>query len=160
MTDFPGRIEQVSISNGGVPKHAIPEAPVTFDGLAGDWQTDRRYHGGPDRAVCLMSAELIERLVAEGHPIAPGSTGENLTVRGLEWPALVPGTRLVTNGPQPVELEIVRDAAPCKTIRASFADGKFERISQKTHPGESRLYARVLREGVVRTGDGLRLVAG
>lgn len=151
-----GRIEQVSISSGGVPKRAVPEARVTADGLAGDWQQNRRYHGGPDRAVCLLSAELIARLHTEGHPIAPGTTGENLTVSGLDWPSLVPGVRLAAGE---VELEVVSYAAPCTTIRASFAEGRFERLSQKTHPGESRIYARVLREGTVRPGDAVRVVA-
>ncbi|MFN9577181.1 MAG: MOSC domain-containing protein, partial [Gemmatimonadota bacterium] len=59
-----GRIEQVSISPGGVPKRAVSEARVTRDGLVGDWQLDRKHHGGPDRAVCLLSAELIARLNA------------------------------------------------------------------------------------------------
>jgi MOSC domain-containing protein YiiM len=150
-----GRIEQVSISNGGVPKRAVPEGRITREGIAGDWQTNRKHHGGPDRAVCLLSAEVIAQLTAEGHPIHPGSTGENLTVSGLAWPALVPGVRLVAGE---AELEIVSYAAPCKTIRESFAEGRFERLSQKVHPGESRVYARVLREGTVRPGDAVRLV--
>lgn len=153
------RIEQVSISNGGVPKRAIPEARVTRDGLAGDWQHDRKHHGGPDRAVCLMSSELIAKLNGEGHPIAPGTTGENLTLSGVDWPTLEPGVRLRIDSPEPVELEVVRYATPCKTIRESFAEGQFERISQKTHPGESRIYTRVLREGVVRAGDPVVVLA-
>lgn len=148
-------IKQVNVSNGGVPKRPVPEAMVTRDGLAGDWQSNRKYHGGPDRAVCLLSAELIARLATEGHPIAPGTTGENLTVSGLDWPSLVPGVRLRVGD---AELEIVSYAAPCKTIKASFAGERFERLSQKTHPGESRVYARVLREGRVRTGDPVRLL--
>jgi len=32
------------------------------------------------------------------------------------------------------------------------------RISQKLHPGESRVYARILREGVIRPGDKARLL--
>jgi MOSC domain-containing protein YiiM len=149
-----GHIVQVSISTGGVPKRAVGEARVTREGLSGDWQSNRKYHGGPDRAVCLLSAELIAALQAEGHPIAPGTTGENLTVSGLDWPALVPGVRVVAGD---VELEIVSYAAPCKTIKDSFANGHFERLSQKRHPGMSRVYARVLREGVVRPGDTVRV---
>ncbi|GAB4207810.1 MAG: hypothetical protein OHK0022_36520 [Roseiflexaceae bacterium] len=44
-------------------------------------------------------------------------------------------------------------AAPCANIAQSFAEGAFKRISQKVHPGWSRLYAQVLREGTVRPGD-------
>jgi MOSC domain-containing protein YiiM len=42
---------------------------------------------------------------------------------------------------------------PCKNIAASFRDEQFNRISQKLHPGWSRLYARVVSEGCVQTGD-------
>ena len=53
------------------------------DGLEGDRQRDLRFHGGPLRAVSLYSLELIEALQAEGHPIAPGAMGENLTMAGV-----------------------------------------------------------------------------
>ena len=42
-------------------------------------------HGGPYRAVCLYAIEAIERLQAEGHPVEPGSVGDNLTTSGIEW---------------------------------------------------------------------------
>jgi MOSC domain-containing protein YiiM len=34
-----------------------------------------------------------------------------------------------------------------------FSDRRFSRISQTHYPGSSRLYARVLREGILRPGD-------
>ena len=61
-------------------------------------------------------------------------------------------------GENSVELEIASYAEPCATIRDSFTQLKFKRIEQELHPGESRVYARVLREGVVRVGDSVRLV--
>jgi MOSC domain-containing protein YiiM len=57
-----------------------------------------------------------------------------------------------------VLLEIVSFTSPCKTIRESFIDGRFARISQKLHPGWSRVYARVLSEGEVRFGDSVELL--
>ena len=80
-----GRIVQISVSPGGVPKRPVEPADVTAAGLAGDAQRDLEHHGGPDRALCLFSMELIRALQAEGHPIAPGHIGENLTVEGLDW---------------------------------------------------------------------------
>lgn len=147
-----GHVAQISVNpRGGVPKYAVPSAELTTEGVLGDKQRDRRFHGGPQRAVCLFSAERIAALQAEGHAIAPGTTGENLTVAGLDWSALQVGDRLVVG--EWVELEITGYAAPCSNIEASFADGSFKRISQKLHPGWSRLYARVLSEGAVRAGD-------
>jgi MOSC domain-containing protein YiiM len=147
-----GRVVQVNVNpRGGVPKHAIEATEITTEGVAGDKQRDRRFHGGPQRAVSLFSIERIEALRAEGHPIAPGSTGENLTLAGVDWDAIKVGDRLRVG--EWVELEITGYASPCSNIEASFADGAFKRMSQKLHPGWSRLYARVLAEGTVRAGD-------
>jgi len=144
-------IHQVSLSDGGVPKVAVPAALVTVCGLAGDRQRNRKYHGGADRAVCLYSLEVIEALRAEGHSIGPGSSGENLTLAGLEWSQVKPGDRLTIGGT--VRLEIMSYTTPCRLNGQWFKDGDYGRIAQDLHPGWSRLYARVLREGMVSQGD-------
>ena len=153
-----GRIFQLSVSNGGVPKLAVREAALTPAGLEGDRQRDLRYHGGPDRAVCLYSLERMLELQAEGHPVFPGSVGENVTVVGLDWSSLAPGARLALGDEALVE--VASYTSPCKTIAASFLEGGFKRISQKVHPGHSRLYARVLRPGRVSVGQTIRLLHG
>ncbi len=141
-------IVQLSVSRGGVPKHAVLEAQVTRLGLAGDVQKHTGFHGGPDRAVILFALEVIERLRAEGHPIAPGTTGENVTIRGLDWASLGPGSRLALGAEVVVEITSLTD--PCKQIAGSFAGGNFRRIVLR---GDSRLCARVIVEGTVRPGD-------
>jgi MOSC domain-containing protein YiiM len=144
-------LHQISVSDGGVPKLPVPEARITINGVAGDRQRNLEVHGGVDQAVCLFSLEVIEALQAEGHSIKPGSSGENLTVAGLDWVLLKPGDRLRIG--EAVHLEIVKYTVPCKHNSRWFINDDFSRISQKLHPGWSRLYARVLAEGVVRSGD-------
>jgi len=146
-----GRIIQINVSQGGVPKTSIPTARVTSDGIEGDRQKNLKYHGGPDRALCLWSLEVIQTLQQEGHPITPGSAGENLTLTGLAWPNLCPGTQLQLGST--LQVEITDYAAPCRQNMKWFADRKFSRISQKHHPGSSRLYGRVLTEGTIAPGD-------
>ena len=141
---------QINVSAGGVPKHAVPEAWITVDGLSGDRQRNRRVHGGRDRAVCLYSMELIEKLRTEGHGITAGSSGENLTIAGLEWAAIRPGDVLIIG---PVGIEILSYTSPCRFNEQWFLHGEYMRISQQRYPGWSRLYARVLNEGLVRQGD-------
>jgi MOSC domain-containing protein YiiM len=151
-----GRLARINISHGGVPKWAIETAEVGALGVAGDRQRDLRLHGGPDRAVCLWSLDLIEELQREGHPVEPGSTGENLTIAGLPWAQLVPGVRLRV-GAQ-LLLEVTDYATPCRTIWTSFRLRRYGRIGQKKHPGQSRLYARVLQGGRIATGDEVSVV--
>ena len=150
-----GRIFQLSVSDGGVPKLAVREAALTAEGLEGDRQRDLRYHGGPARALCLYALERVLELQSEGHPIFPGSTGENVTVVGLDWSLLTPGARLALG--EEALVEVTSYTSPCKNIAASFTGGDFKRISQKLNPGHSRLYARVLRTGRLRTGDSVRV---
>jgi MOSC domain-containing protein YiiM len=149
------RLISINRSAGGVPKRSIPEVAISQAGLAED---GHRYHGhgGPDKAVCLYAIERIDALQQEGHPIDIGTTGENLTVAGLDWESIVPGVRLAVGA---VELECTDWAHPCKTIVGSFHDGRSGRISPKTHPGWSRIYARVTVEGTVRVGDPVRVIA-
>ena len=146
-----GAIHQLSASNGGVPKRPLDLARALIGGLEGDAQADRKHHGGPERALCLFSLEQIEEMASEGHPIASGLAGENVTISGLDWSLVVPGARLRLGGE--VLVEITNYTAPCMKNAAWFADGDFNRMNQKTHPGCSRVYARVLEEGQLRTGD-------
>jgi MOSC domain-containing protein YiiM len=147
-----GVIVSINVSRGGVPKLPVSAARVSPAGLEGDGQRDRRHHGGPDRALCLYSMERIEALQREGHAIAPGTTGENLTIRGLDWDVIVPGVQLRAGG---VTMEVTAFASPCTSIRPSFADENSTRISQKMHPGWSRVYARVVDSGELRVGDAI-----
>jgi MOSC domain-containing protein YiiM len=153
-----GRIFQLNTSHGGVPKLAVREAYLTPTGLEGDRQRDRRYHGGPERALCLYALERILQLQGEGHPIFPGSAGENVTFAGLDWAALKPGARLALG--EEAVVEISSYTTPCRIIAESFLDGGFQRILQKSHPGDSRLYARVLQTGRLAVGQAVRLLNG
>lgn len=140
-----GRVVQVNASGGGVPKLPLPRALVTVRGLDGDRQATRKHHGRPWQAICLWSAEVIDALAAEGHPIGYGSAGENLTLAGLDWSTLRPGIRLRAGE---VLLETTALAIPCRQNARWFSDGRFGRL--KDAP---RRYARVLEEGVVAPGD-------
>jgi MOSC domain-containing protein YiiM len=151
-----GRIIQINISPGGVPKRPVESARITRLGVEGDAHRDTENHGGPERALCIFALERIRALQAEGHPIAPGSIGENLTVEGLDWSAVMPGARLLLG--ERVLVEVTRYTSPCANIAGSFKHGNYARVSQKRHPGDSRVYARVLREGAVRRGDLVRLL--
>jgi len=151
-----GEIFQLSVSNGGVPKHAVTEARVTSRGMQGDRQADLRAHGGPERALCLWSLEVIAKLCGEGHDLVPGAAGENITIMGVDWPSIQPGYRLRLGND--VVIEITAYTTPCWKNARWFKDGDFMRMDQGQHPGDARLYARVVEEGVVAQGDRVELI--
>ena len=149
-TSHPGELGAIHVSNGGVPKQPVAAAAIGWRGVDGDRQASRRHHGRVWQAVSLWSGEVIAMLQAQGHPIAPGSAGENLTVRNIDFAELRPGTRLAVGD---ALIEITVPALPCKKNAQWFLDGDFNRIHHERNPGWSRLYARVVEPGSARTGD-------
>ena len=151
-----GVVHQISVSPGGVPKLAVSgPVQVHSSGVTGDDQADKKHHGGPEQHVCLYSLEVIEALQAEGHPIHPGSAGENLTLAGLEWELLTRGQRIHIG--EEVVLEVTWPATPCGKNSQWFADRDSTRMSHELHPGWSRWYAKVVTPGTIEAGSSVRV---
>jgi MOSC domain-containing protein YiiM len=142
---------QINCSQGGLPKLPLPDAWVSIEGLCRDGHRNTVLHGGPDRAICVFSFEVIEALQQEGHMIYPGAAGENFTLAGLDWAHIQPGDQMKIG--EEVRIEFTSFCEPCRRIRQWFYKGDYNRIAQQQHPGWSRLYSRVLTEGQVRQGN-------
>ena len=133
----------------------VERATVHATGMEGDRQRDLRFHGGPDRALCLYSSDLLDILEREGHPAGLGRMGENVTMSGIDWRLMQPGVRVRIGS---VEAALTAFAAPCRNIAGAFRDGEYKRVSEKLHPGWSRVYARVIRPGEVAVGDDVEVL--
>jgi MOSC domain-containing protein YiiM len=154
-----GTILQVNISRGGVPKLPIAEGIVGPLGIEGDAHTHPQIHGGPDKAVLIVTLEGIEELIARGYPLYPGALGENLTTRGLDRRAFRLGQQLRAGSAM---LEITRQRMPCGTLDVYGVSLKREiHASDDSSPvwGLSGFYARVLEPGQVRANDIIAVVA-
>lgn len=145
-------IHRLNVSEGGVPKRPIEVGHVTKAGLVGDRQA-KSIHGGLARALSLFPFEHIESLAANDHPLQPGTLGENVTTRGLDWSVVVPGARLWLG--EEVLIRITSYAAPCLAIAGAFSNGNVNTVNPRVAPGWSRAYAEVLREGWIRPGDAI-----
>ncbi len=144
-----GTVVQLNTSKGGLPKLPQPAVTVGWRGVDGDRQATRVHHGRPFQALCLWSQEVIDELHAQGHPIAAGLAGENITVRGIPWADVRPGVRLQVGS---VLCEVSSYALPCFQNRAWFTDGEFEVMHHERGP-VSRVYATVLQPGAIAAGD-------
>jgi MOSC domain-containing protein YiiM len=160
-----GRIVQVNISRGGVPKRPVAQARVLFDRLEGDDWNDKKHHGLTGQAICLFSVELISELQAEGYPLFPGALGENFTTEGIDYRRIRPGNRFRVG--REVEIRITKIRQPCRTItvygdgiiRATFdAEVKAGNTSSFKW-GRSGYYAEVLNEGIACAGDSIELLS-
>ena len=138
--------------DGGVPKLPVRATTLRLDGVEGDYnrfRTEKR-NNDAGRAVCIFSLERIHDLQREGHPIEIGTTGENLTIEGLDWPTLKVGMKFKVGG---ATIELSEPCAPCSVISESFKEQKFSRIDHNLEMGWSRWLASVVDEGVVIPGD-------
>ncbi len=146
MTDSEpaGRILAVCSGRGGIPKHALAFAQVGPTGLIGD---HHRYelHGGPLRALCLLSTQEVASLVRDGVRVSgPGALGENVLFEGIDPRSLRPGDGLILGDGVEIELTDIRE--PCATLRK--LDPRFPDLML----GRSGFMARVLRGGLLSPG--------
>jgi MOSC domain-containing protein YiiM len=154
-----GSILQINVSSGGVPKRAVAEAQVTALGVEGDGHAHAEIHGGPGRAVLLITSEGIQELAALGFPLTYGSLGENLTTQGIgrsEWRV---GQRWRIGAE--VMIEITKRRAPCQQLNVygpGLQAAIYDALSRDGDPsspkwGLSGVYASVVRPGLLRPGD-------
>src|SRR5215471_9290604 len=105
-----GTVLQVSVSNGGLPKYPVAEAEVNSLGLTSDRHRNNFVHGGPRKAVLLVTSEGIDELTAAGFALYPGALGENITTQGLDRRRMRIGQRYRIGE---VILQITKLREPC-----------------------------------------------
>lgn len=170
MTSHPDRfdvravcvVRQLLAVPGRVGVTAIDKRPVDGPvqvreyGLHGDVQADRQHHGGPWKAVYLLSDSDVAQWEPEfGGPIPSGYFGENLRVSGVDTSRLQIGTVLEV-GRGPLQLQITTPRIPCRTFAHRVDRPRW--IRRFTEGGRPGAYARVLRPGPVEVGDVIRVV--
>jgi len=158
-----GSILQINISPGGLPKRPVAGAELTPQGIPGDSWAHPQIHGGPNKAVLLITSEGVDELRAQGYPVVAGALGENLTTAGLDRRQIRTGQRYRIGE---ALLEITKPRAPCSaldvygpSIKQAVYDARVK-AGDASSPcwGLAGFYARVLKSGFIRAGDIIELV--
>ena len=120
----------------------------------GDDQGDREVHGGVDKALYSYAAEDYGWWGAElGQELAPGTFGDNLTVRGIDVSGAEVGERWRVGG---TLLEVSQPRIPCFKLGIRMGSQRFpRRFAAAGRPGA---YLRILAEGEVAAGDPVEVV--
>lgn len=103
------------------------------------------------RQVHLLHVELLEELRLQGHPVEPGSIGENLTTSGLDLLALPQGTKLHIGADAIVVITGLRN--PCAQLD-NFSPGLTEAVLDRSPDGQL-----VRKSGVMGVVEGSCAVA-
>lgn len=140
----------------GIFKEPVPGPLLAARlGLAGDFQVDRRFHGGPDKAIYVYPSEhyaaWCEELGLEDLP--PGAFGENLTTSGLLEADLHTGDRLRVGG---ALLEVTKPRMPCYKLALKF--GRPDMVKRMHANERSGFYASVVEEGIIEARSRIELV--
>ncbi len=138
-------ILSINISSGGIPKSPVSSIHVASSGLEGDGHNHEK-HRHPLQAVCLQDFEELEDLREEGFPLSCGAIGENLTVYNLRVNRLPVGTLLEFSS-SGVVLELTQIRKPCYVLDS--IDPRLKEVIV----GRCGCYAKVLREGLLTTGE-------
>ena len=124
-------------------------------GFASDVQINRKYHGGPDKAVCAYASEHYDFWAKMlGHDLPNGSFGENFTLSGLLEDAVHIGDVFKVGK---ARVQISQPRQPCGTLAARFGIKNF--VKRVVDSGMTGWYFRVLEPGTVRAGDHLELLS-
>jgi MOSC domain-containing protein YiiM len=155
---------QINVSPGGVPKRPIPDGVVTPLGIAGDGHANPQVHGGPRKAILLITSEGIDELKEQGFRLYPGALGENLTTQGLDRRSVRIGQRYRIGD---VLIEITKLRQPCETLNVygtgTIQKAVYDQEVKAGNPASPRwglggFYAAVLQTGTVHPGDPIELV--
>jgi MOSC domain-containing protein YiiM len=142
---------------------AIAKAPVTGpvhigpEGITTDHQADRRYHGGPDKALHHYAYDHYATWAAElgDHPLlaAPGAFGENIATLGLTEDNVFLGDRFRLGT---ALIEVSHGRQPCWKLGHHFGHPPMPALIVKNL--RSGWYYRVLESGQAQAGDSLTLI--
>jgi len=138
------KVLSVNISEKkGTIKKPVPEIQLNRFGVMED-----AHSGSWHRQVSLLGKESFDRFAAmAGREIAFGEFAENITSEGLELVKTAPLDRLVG---KEVELEITQIGKECHGSSCAI----FREVGNCVMPKEG-IFARVIRQGVLRPGDEL-----
>lgn len=130
----------------GTKKKAVASGILRENyGLIGDAHSDRQTH----RQVSLLARESIDKMRQLGLEVGAGDFAENLTTEGIDIVSLPVGTRLAVG--KEIILEISQLGKECHDRCAIYT------LTGNCIMPEEGVFARVIRGGLVKPGDSIKV---
>lgn len=140
------KVISVNISERkGEVKHPMPEIRLKLHhGILGD-----AHAGNWHRQISLLAEESVETMRAPGLTLTPGDFAENINTAGIVLKTLPIGTRLAVGE---TVIEVTQIGKTC------HSDCEIKKKTGKCVMPTEGIFAVVVREGVVRPGDEIRIL--
>lgn len=141
------KVKAVCISKlKGIPKTEVPEIEVKIDhGIVGD-----AHAGNWHRQVSLLADESIARMRAVIPTLKNGAFAENIITEGITLFTLPVGTHLRVGE---TELEVTQIGKECHN------DCAIKRATGECVMPKEGIFTKVIKEGVIRPGDEIEVLA-
>ncbi len=144
------------VRSGIFKEPAAGRVALQRESLEGDVQVDRRYHGGPEKAVYAYSSEhnaYWSRELGTDGPMPPGYFGENFTTGNLLEDDVAVGDvfRVGT-----ARVQVTTPRTPCFKLGLRVGSARF--LKSFLASGRLGFYFRVLQEGDVGAGDAIERI--
>lgn len=139
----------------GIFKKPVADARyLSTVNFAGDEQADLRFHGGPDKAVCVYPFERYAYWEKKlGITLDLGAFGENLTTEGMLEEEICIGDRFRLGE---AVVQVSQPRQPCFKLGVKHGLPELPLEIQRT--GYTGYYFRVLQEGAVQPSDQLERI--
>jgi MOSC domain-containing protein YiiM len=123
-------------------------------GFDGDHQANRKYHGGPDKAVLAYATDHYPYWESVfGRPIGTAAFGENLLIAGLTEATACIGDQYRIGE---AVVQVTQPRIPCHMT--NIRHGVTDMPQRMIETGYTGFYLRVLSEGWVAPGDAVVLL--
>jgi MOSC domain-containing protein YiiM len=148
------RVGQRTITTGIWKYPVAGRVPARGINLRGDDQADRKFHGGPDKAIYAYALEDTTWWERElGVELGAGAFGENLTVAGIDVTNALVGERWAVGT---TILEVRQPRLPCFKLGLRMNDARFPR--RFAHAGRPGAYLSIIQNGDVAAGDPIEII--
>jgi MOSC domain-containing protein YiiM len=141
----------------GIIKHARNTVDINSLGIVDDIQVDKRFHGGPERALhqfsLLSYQKIIQRFPLLHQQAWPGTIGENISAPLMHEDNVCIGDIYSVGS---IIMQVSSPRIPCWKI-----DEKFKQANLHVYIRQHQLsgwYYRVLQDGRMGMGDKISLV--
>jgi MOSC domain-containing protein YiiM len=143
--------------SSGIDKRLVASVEVTELGIINDIQVDKRFHGGPERALHQYALSGYETIIKR-HPLLhkraiAGSIGENISSPVMNDNNVNIGDIYRIGG---IEVQVSSPRIPCWKIEEKLKQKGLVQLI-KTHQ-ITGWYYRVLKGGVIRLSDEISLI--